>query len=344
MTHKIKKIIITFVIIILFIFIGLAIMKYIEDSLKPINSRDTTEYIIKIPDGSSTNEIAEILYENKLIKNVYIFEYYTKKNDKDKYLRAGDYIFKKSMNADDILEMLTTGGNYSNTKNITIIEGLTIEDAAKSICEQANLDYNIFMDMLNHAEVFREDYSFLKENANIVSLQGYLLPNTYNIYTESNEMDVINTLLSAFNNLYNDEIKNYLQNNERSLNEIMTLASIVEKEAKLDEERSYISAVFLNRLDINMKLQSCATVQYALGKWKETLFEEDLKVDSEYNTYINYGLPPGPMNSPGKASILASLNPEDVNYLFFLSKGDGSHYFTDNYDDFLEAKDIYINN
>lgn len=341
MTRKILKIT---VFIAVLLCIGLATLKYVDYSLKPTNSSDTKEYIVNIPDGSSTTQIAKILYDNNLIKNEYIFEYYTKKNNKDRYLKAGNYKLKKSMNVDEILDMLTRGGNYSNTMNITIIEGLIIEDSVKAICEQANLDYNVFIEILNNVEMFRDDYSFLRENKDIVSLQGYLLPDTYNIYTDTNEIDVINVLLSAFDNLYNEEIKNSLKNKKLSLNEIITLASIVEKEAKLDEERPYISAVFLNRLDINMRLQSCATVQYALGKWKETLYEEDLKVDSEYNTYINYGLPPTPLNSPGKASILASVNPEDVDYLFFLSKGDGSHYFTDNYDDFLEAKELYINN
>jgi len=122
----------------------------------------------------------------------------------------------------------------------------------------------------------------------------------------------------------------------------MTMASIVEGEALLDEERPLVASVFYNRIEESWRLESCATVQYALGERKNVLTFDDLEVVSDYNTYMHFGLPPGPINSPGLASIKAALYPAESDYLFFLAKGDGSHYFTDNYDDFLKAKEKYI--
>jgi UPF0755 protein len=128
------------------------------------------------------------------------------------------------------------------------------------------------------------------------------------------------------------------------LNGVMTMASIVEGEALLDSERPVVASVFYNRIEENWRLESCATVQYALGERKSTLTYADLEVESDYNTYQHFGLPPGPINSPGAASISAAVNPDTTEYMFFLAIGDGSHYFTDNYDDFLKAKAKYINN
>ncbi len=131
-------------------------------------------------------------------------------------------------------------------------------------------------------------------------------------------------------------------NSDLDFEDLMTLASIVEKEAVLKEERSTIAGVFLNRLDVDMLLQSCATVNYARGEWKERLTNEDIAIVSPYNTYINVGLPPTPINSPGKASIEACLYPEKTDYLYFLAKGDGSHYFSKTYDEHLAAKEKYL--
>jgi UPF0755 protein len=127
-----------------------------------------------------------------------------------------------------------------------------------------------------------------------------------------------------------------------SVREVVTLASIVEREARLEEERSRIAAVFLNRLDQEIRLESCATVQYVLGKQKEELTNKDLQNPSPYNTYLHMGLPPGPIANPGLSSIKAVLHPADVDYLFFVAKGDGSHYFSDTFTEHQEAASRYL--
>lgn len=315
---------------------------YIDESLKAVDSRDDSQIIVEIPSGSSTNDIAEILFENNLISNSRIFKYYAGKTGADVKLKAGTYALSKSMDADTLLNTLIKGGSSGNTFNITVIEGLTNEDMAESLSEQTDLSFDKFVELMENPDIFKEDYEFLKEES-ITNLQGYLMPETYNIYINSSEEDIVRVLLKEFDEFYVKEIKPRMGNTDLSFEEVINLASIVEKEALLDEERDEVAKVFLNRLDINMRLQSCATVNYANGEWKERLTYEDIAIDSPFNTYIIEGLPPAPINSPGKVSIISVLEPADVDYLFFVAKGDGSHYFSNTYDEHIDAAEEYLN-
>ncbi len=315
---------------------------YINENLEAVDRTDDTEIVVEIPSGSTTDSIAQILYENNLIKNTFAFKYYAEKTGNDVLLKAGSFVLSRNMSVDELLHSLIKGGVSGNTANITIIEGLTLEDTAKSISEQLGLNYDKLLEDMSNASMFRDEFEFLKDNPSIENLQGYLMPDTYNVYINSSEESIIKVLLSQFDKFYLGEIKPRMEKSELSFEEVINLASIVEKEALLDEERDEVAAVFLNRLDINMKLQSCATVNYAHGEWKERLTYDDIAIDSPYNTYIIEGLPPSPINSPGRVSIIAVLEPADVDYLFFVAKGDGSHYFSKSYDEHIKAADEYL--
>jgi len=332
-----------FVVIILAIIAYFFINNYMDDSLQAVDINDENKILVEIPEGSSTSDIAEILASNDLIKNPGVFKYYAKKTKSDSQLKAGNFTLSKNMNADELLDALIRGGQSGNTVNITIIEGLTLEETALSISDQLGLNYDKLISLMKNGNEFKEEYEFLMDNPEINELQGYLMPETYNVYNNSNEEDIVRRLLTQFDEFYQSEMIPLLGNSELSLEEIINLASIVEKEAVLDEERDEVAATFLNRLDINMKLQSCATVNYAHGEWKERLTNDDLAIDSPFNTYIVEGLPPSPINSPGKISIKSVLEPADVDYLYFVAKGDGSHYFSNNYEDHLAAKNKYLN-
>lgn len=316
---------------------------YINENLKAVDINDDTKIVVEIPSGSSTEDISQLLLDNELIKNKIAFKFYAEKTESDSKLKAGSFVLSKDMNVDQILKTLIKGGSSGNTANITVIEGLILEDAAKSISEQLGLDYSKLLEIMNNGQMFKDNFEFLKDNPDINSLQGYLMPETYNVYINSSEEDIIKILLGQFDDFYVNEIKPNLENSKLSFQEVINLASIVEKEALLDEERDEVAAVFLNRLDIDMKLQSCATVNYAHGEWKERLTYEDIAIDSPYNTYVINGLPPAPINSPGKISIKAVLEPASVDYLFFVAKGDGSHYFSKDYDEHIDAANEYLN-
>lgn len=320
------------------------INSYVENSLLAVNPEDESKITVEIPEGSSTGSIARILYENNLIKDQNVFKYYAKKTRADSQLRAGSFTLSKDMSMDKLLEVLINGGTSGNTVNITVIEGLTLKETAKSISEQMGLNYDVLVGLMENADKYREDYQFLKDNPGIKDLQGYLLPETYNVYKSSDEEGIVKMLITQFDEFYKVEMLPLLgKNSKLDAEGVVNLASIVEKEAVLAEERDEVAKTFLNRLDINMKLQSCATVNYARGEWKERLTSDDIKIDSPYNTYVVEGLPPTPINSPGMESIKAVLKPADVDYLYFVAKGDGSHHFSNNYDDHLAAKNKYLN-
>lgn len=331
------------VIIVLAIGINSYINNYIDKSLKPTDSNNDSKIIVEIPEGSTTSDIAEILFSNNLISDSKVFKYYAKKTKADIQLKAGNYILSRNMGVDKLIKVLIKGGTTGNTVDITIIEGLTIKEAAQSISDQLGLNYEILVNLMENADDFRDEYQFLVDNPNIKSLQGYLMPETYNVYIKSDEKTIVRVLLSQFDDFYKEDMMPLLSNSKLNMEDTINLASIVEKEAVLEEERDKVAATFLNRLDINMKLQSCATVNYAQGVWKERLTNADISIDSPFNTYLVEGLPPSPINSPGKKSIIAVLQPADVDYLFFVAKGDGSHYFSNNYEDHLAAKNKYLN-
>lgn len=338
-----KKLIAVLVIIVISSATFFFVSNYINESLKAVDRSDETKIVVEIPSGSTTNDIADILYESNLIKNTRTFNYHAEKTGSDSKLKAGSYVLSKNMNADELLQVLIKGGSSGNTANITVIEGLILEDVAISISEQLGLSYDKLFEIMNNTEMFKDDFEFLKDNPDINNLQGYLMPDTYNVYINSSEEDIVKIMLSQFDDFYITEIKSKLENSKLSFLEIINLASIVEKEALLDEERDEVAAVFLNRIDIDMKLQSCATVNYARGEWKERLTYEDIAIDSPYNTYVIEGLPPTPINSPGRVSIKGVLEPADVDYLFFVAKGDGSHYFSKSYDEHIDAAGEYLN-
>lgn len=319
------------------------INSYIDKTLQAVDPNNDNKIIVEIPEGSSTSNIAEILANNDLIKDTRVFKYYAKKTKIDSQLKAGNYILSKNMDTDKLIKTLIKGGTSGNTVNVTIIEGLTIEETAQSIANQLGLSYDKLISIMENSDIYKDEYKFLMDNPNIKNLQGYLLPDTYNVYINSDEEGIVKMLVSQFDEFYQSDIEPLLGNSKLSFEEIINLASIVEKEAMLDEERDDVAATFLNRLDINMKLQSCATVNYAHGEWKESLTLDDIAIDSPYNTYVVEGLPPSPINSPGKISIKSVLEPADVDYLYFLAKGDGSHHFSNNYQDHLAAKNKYLN-
>lgn len=338
-----KKVLIFLVVILILGFGGYVFLNgYISNALNAVDVNDSTQIEVEIPSGSSTNAIAQILYDKELIKDMNVFKYFAKKEGYDVKLKAGSFTLSKDMNVEGLLNALINNAQFDNTVNLTIIEGLILEDTAKTISEQLLLDYDTLLKLMKDADHFRDKYQFLIDNEEIEDLQGYLLPETYNMYKGLSEEEVIDFLLIQFEKYYVSGIEPVLSGSELDFEEVITLASIVEKEAVLKEERSTISGVFLNRLEINMPLQSCATVNYARGEWKERLTNADIAIDSPYNTYINVGLPPTPINSPGKASIEAVLHPEKTDYLYFLAKGDGSHHFSKTYDEHLAAKEKYL--
>lgn len=312
---------------------------YLGNEGKAIDPNNTQLVNISIPSGIGTGEIANILKQNYIIDNVDAFKLQSKLKGFDGKFKAGEYAFSPSMSTEQIMGILISGN--VNTMRFTIPEGYDIKKTTEKLSSEGLINAEAFA---KEIEVGIFDYKFLKDApAGSNRLEGYLFPNTYDIYTTANEHEIIDKMLSQFNKVFIDEYYNRAKELGMSINEVITLASIIEREARVSEDRPIISSVFHNRIKLGMPLQSCATVQYILGEQKPVLSTRDTEIKSPYNTYLHAGLPPGPIASPGEDSIHAALYPADTDYLFFLAKGDGSHAFSITYEQFLKDKAKYIN-
>jgi UPF0755 protein len=216
---------------------------------------------------------------------------------------------------------------------ITIPEGLNNKEVAELFSQKGLVNLASFTDALkDHSAI----YELLDDYHIKTGMEGYLFPDTYNFELNASiEKEIIHKMILRFKDVYEQNFPEIPVNKRK---EIVIIASLVEKEAKKPEERPIIAGVFYNRLRRGYALQSCATVQYSLGKRKERLYYKDLQVESPYNTYLHQGLPPGPIANPGLASLKAAVNPAQVSYLYFVAKPDGSHVFSTTFEQHLKAQ------
>lgn len=329
--------IVLFIIILIAASAGIAYFSYSNFLFNPA-SDSNSEVVYTVEKGSSSSNIIEGLYSKGLITNRFFSKVYVKLNVK-KSLKAGEYKLNSSMTPVAIFEELQKGARDLDVVKVTFPEGYNIKQIAKELYAKGLIKSEEAF--INEAQNGEFEYDFIKDipEDRPDRLEGYLFPDTYEFKAGTTEHQIIDKMLGRFEEIYTSEIFGKL--GDRSLDELIIMASIVEREAKVEEERPIIAAVFYNRLKINMQLQSCATIQYVLGYNKEKLLNKDLEIESPYNTYKNTGLPVGPISNPGRSSLIAALNPADVDYLYFVLKaynGDGSHNFAANYNDFLKYK------
>lgn len=291
---------------------------------------------LEIPAGSSTGAIAQLLYDAHLIDSKEDFIDLLVKKGVDTKLKPGHYSFSSHDTSEHIIEQLLFGGKQEGLK-LTIPEGYTIKQTAAQVEKQLGISQDSFLEEAK-ASNFSE-YEFLAQ-AYADSLEGFLYPKTYHFSQNATAHEVIDTLLKQFKK----ETASFDFSSAQGLNmhQVITAASLIERETRVLEERPRIAGVIFNRLNKGMMLQIDASVIYALSTNATKLSLKDLEVDSEYNTYKHTGLPPGPICSPSASSIKAVLEPEKHNYLYYvLTSKDGTHSFSDNYQQFLEDKKEY---
>lgn len=292
---------------------------------------------VVIPSGSTATTISKILEDQGIIRDADMFKLQIKKEKLGKELKAGSYRLGPGMTTSEILKTLTERQERAVEK-LVVPEGFEIKNIVQRLEKISYAEVAEFQELVSDKSNFEEDFPFLKDLPAGSSLEGYLFPATYEIGKEDSAKSVVEQMLRAYRRIYQNHIEGKIPEG-MNLNQLMTMASIIEREARTDHDRPLISSVFYNRLNIKMPLQSCATVQFLLGERKANLTNEDLKIDSPYNTYKNSGLPPGPIANPGLKAIDAALNPERTDYLFFVLTGDdGSHTFTKTLDEHNKAK------
>ena len=317
--------------VILFAFTTICIIGIIYSLILywPQNSHHSNSKI-SIRSGTTLTEITDVLFEENIITNKKIFKLAVKMLGKEKKIPVGTFQLIKAKSNYQIIKQLME--NSPEIVKIRILEGWDLKKIAGYLGNKMDFDIT---DVIN---LGKDERFLIKNGITAGSIEGYLYPDTYFFFKGETEKIILTELLKQNNEFWKQSFKNRAKELGYSEHEILTLASIIEGEAIYDSERPKISAVYHNRLNINMKLQADPTIQYIIDDAPRRILNRDLRIKSSYNTYLHKGLPPGPINSPGRKSILAALYPEENDFLFFVAKGDGYHTFSTNERDHNKAK------
>lgn len=302
---------------------------------QPVSAISQDETLIVVKPGMSTGAIGNLLYERGLIQNVLMFRVIAQIQGAENSLQAGEYLFSPNMTIKSMLEKMVRG--ETAYRQLTIPEGFTVEQIAKLIEQQKMGNADKFkIAARNYSDAALSGYMEAKPGT-IYITEGFLFPDTYRVPAGSTEADIVRILVSQFAEQFTPSMRNRAQELNLSIRDVIILASLVEKEARVDKDRPLIAGVFQNRLKLEMPLQSCATIQYILGYPKPELTVQDTEIPSPYNSYQHAGLPPGPIANPGLAAINAVLYPAETDFLYFVADKNGAHHFSKSYEEHLAA-------
>lgn len=328
------------ILIVIAVTLTLTVTKMMSTDMDAGNSGEIIS--VDIPEGSNVNDIASILEENNVIDSAAHFKLLCKLNNEGSEFKFGSYNFEGGSDFFAIIEKLNSGDAEDKSIHITVKEGMWLSEIAEIVAKEGLCQVDEFMAAANIREY---DYDFVKEIPERENLlEGYLYPETYYFMPGDTAYDIVNTMLGQFDKVCNEnDIYSKVKKSDKTLDEIVTIASLVESEVKYEDERPIVSSVIYNRLKADMKLQIDASVIYSLGKRVSRVYYSDLENENEHNTYYVKGLPVGPICSPRAASILAAVEPADTDYLYYVVENQetGQHYFTADYDDFLNASEKY---
>ena len=302
---------------------------------------DKVEKQITIEQGSSIKDIAQKLADEKMIDSPLQFMYLCKKYGRGSSFQPGDYTFNNYMDFNAICDTLESGYVKQEYVDITIREGMWAKEIASYLEEQGLCTYDEFIEAVNSRDY---EYDFVQQIPDRdMLLEGYLFPDTYNIAIGTDAKGIVDRMLARFDEIYSGEFRNQTTIMGKTIDEIVTTASVIEAEVRYPEERSLVASVINNRIAKGMKLQMDATVLYSLGERKDRVLYADLENPEEHNTYYVTGLPVGPVGNPGAACLEAALYPADTDYLFYVLKDteSGEHVFFNNADDFNAAANAY---
>lgn len=329
---------------------GISGYLYVKSTLEPVDPESSEQISVEIPLGSSSSEIASALEENGVIRSGVVFRFYTKFRNVAEF-QAGEYQLSPSMTYEEVIEELKTGTIIEEAQfHVTIPEGKTIEEIAQLYSLKANVNKQEFLEKAEDKEFIKElmeEYSdiltdeILKEEIR-TPLEGYLFAATYEFYEEKPAPeDIIRMMLDKTSEVV-ASYQSQIEESDLTIHETITMASLIEKEAVSERDRKQIAGVFYNRIEQGMRLQTDPTVLYAHGEHKDRVLFEDLEIESPYNTYYADGLPPGPISNFGESSLMATLEPEDTNYMYFVAAPDGEIYYSVTFDEHKEKSARYL--
>jgi len=318
---------------------GLIIIYFLVVLSPATSQKNARNVTLEVPDRATAAQVGKLLKQHGLIRSPLVFRCYARWKGMDNRIKTGEYRLSTGLSTPELLQELVKGQPVFIS--FTVPEGYTTAQVGELLTSKGLIDREEFFAAVAGTDF---SYSFLRDLPDgDRRLEGYLFPDTYKVTKESNEDLIIKLMLERFEKEMQD--LNYADQVEKTgltLHQAVTIASMVEREVKKDEERPVIAGVIFNRMSKGMPLQIDATVQYALGETREKIFYKDLEVDSPYNTYKINGLPPGPIAMPGRASLLAVVNPARTNYLYYVAKPDGSHAFAVTLEEHDANKERYL--
>ncbi|MCU0342979.1 MAG: endolytic transglycosylase MltG [Ignavibacterium sp.] len=291
-------------------------------------------FTFEIKDGETFSSVAERLFDEGIIPNKFNFKAAAFIYGAEKKIKAARFKINNDLSYLDLLDLLVNGpADY--LRAIRINDGQTLKWLGAKVKRDVKIDSSAFVNLAT-------DKEFIKSlGLNVATLEGYLFSKTYKIYENSSPAEAIKIFYNSFKEFFNDSLQQRANKIGLTVHQVLTLASIIKGETDLVDEMPTISGVYHNRLRIGMRLQADPTIQYLLpGGWRRLTYQ-DLKIESPYNTYKYSGLPPGPINNPGKNAILAALYPEKNNYLYFVADGNGGHRFAKTYSEHLRNVSLY---
>ncbi|GAB2554750.1 endolytic transglycosylase MltG [Gracilibacillus alcaliphilus] len=347
-----RKIILILLIIFAIIVVvgGFSAYQYIQKAISPVDPSSNQEVEITIPLGASSSDIADLLEEEGLIENSLVYRFYVKLHNMADF-QAGEYTLSPSMTLEEISEELATGTLMEEAVlRVTVPEGRNMEEIATIYEENAGINQEDFLQKMqdeSYIEELIDNYpAILHEvilNEDIIyPLEGYLFPATYEFFHDKPTVEEAVTQMLDKTNEIVDSHREEIEATDFSLHELLTFASLVEEEAPSAEDRQQIAAVFYNRLEDGMRLQTDPTVIYAHGEHIPRLTYDHYEIESPYNTYYVDGLPVGPIANFGESSLVSVLEPADNNYFYFLADSEGNVYYSETYEEHQHLEEEYI--
>jgi UPF0755 protein len=319
-------------------------------------SKKAQEVNFTISAGQGAGDIAQDLKEQGLLRSELIFKTYVWGGGRDKSFKAGRYSLNTNMSVKEIVDKITSGETLKQVETIKIIEGWHLNKIAGYLEDKELFSGEDFLDITGHPLVdyrnnrdlpkpadFSATFDFLRSKPAYYGLEGYLFPDTYEVYKNVSPSNVVVKMLSNFDKKVTDDMRADIQQQGKTLHEIVTMASLLEKEVQTEEEMKIVSGIFWDKIDRGEPLRSCATLAYILGEDKPRYTIADTEIDSPFNTYQNPGLPPSPVGNPGLKAIKAAIYPTETDYNYFLSPlGSDSTVFSKTWEEHLRNKRLYL--
>jgi UPF0755 protein len=347
-------------IVILLVIVGAAFLVYAMVKIYRPFTSEVGPKEFNIAFGQTTKEIAHDLERAGIINDSFFFEVYVYFKKQGGNMQAGNYSLSSGMSIREVAAVLTQGKIVGDEVRLTVIEGWALSDIAQALQDAGIVTSEEFFAAAGRPRMgggsdFSSEFAFLGDAPQSANLEGFLFPDTYLIDRDSTVREVVEKFLKNFDRKLTPEMRARIARSENSIYDVITLASIVEREvgrnvqnlgdadvAKLEEERRIIAGIFKNRLDIGMALESDATISYITGRKGARATHEELEIDSPYNTYKYRGLPPGPISNPSLDAIEAAINPINTDYLFFLTAPDGTAYYARTLEEHVENRQKYL--